>query len=343
MNHKIKLSICIGTFNRVEFIGETLDSIFLQNSKFIEIILVDGGSTDGTEILVNSYLKKYKNLRYIKLPFKGGFDQDYTLAVSKAKGDYCWLFSDDDIVKPGAVEYILKNLKLKFDSLIINAEIRDSTLSAILKNRCMNLNKNKVFNSDQFQQFFVATAAHSSYVGSLVIKRSVWNSRDKKKYFGTLFVHVGVLFQSPFRKKTLVIAKPLISIRYGNAMWTVRSFEISLFVWPKLIWGLKCFSNEAKNKIISNDPWKSIMRLLYYRARGSYSIDQYNKFLFKRLDIFMRLFAYLVAISPGKLLNFIFSSYFYLFRFIHKNSRLILIDLEKSDCHCGVIFSNKLI
>lgn len=343
MRNKIKLSICIGTFNRVEFIGETLDSIFSQNSKFIEIILVDGGSTDGTEVLVNSYLKKYKNLRYIKLPSKGGFDEDYTLAVSKAKGDFCWLFSDDDIVKPGAVKYILRNLNSELDSLIINAEIRDSALYAVLKNRCMNLNKNKVFNSDQFQQFFVATAAHSSYVGSVVIKRSIWNSRDKKKYFGTLFVHVGVLFQSPFRKKTLVIAKPLVSIRYGNAMWTVRSFEISLFVWPKLIWGLKCFSDEAKNKIISSDPWKSIIRLLFYRARGSYSIDQYNIFLVKRLDIFMRIFAYFVAISPGKFLNLIFSIYFYLFRFLHKNSRLILIDLEKSDYHCGIMFSNKLI
>jgi abequosyltransferase len=330
MINTIKLSICIATYNRVDYIGETLNSIFSQNTDQIEVLVVDGGSTDGTSNLMKVYQEKYLNFRYIKLPTKGGFDQDCSFTVSCAKGEYCWLFSDDDVMMQGAIDCILNYLKLDYEVVIVNAEIKNSKLSKILKNRCINLFKNEVFKSEDFENFFITTASHSSFLGSVVIKRSIWDSRDKSKYFDTMFVHVGVLYQAGYDGDLLVIADPLVSIRYGNAMWTVRSFEISLLVWPKLIWDFKLFSNEAKNKISSIEPWSSIPRLLYYRARGSYSIDQYNKFLADNFGFIKRNLSYFIAIAPARPLNLFFYVYFYVFRYFHQNSKLTLIDLEKS-------------
>ena len=42
------LSICIATYNRADFIGETLDSIIRQLTDEVEIVVVDGASTDAT-------------------------------------------------------------------------------------------------------------------------------------------------------------------------------------------------------------------------------------------------------------------------------------------------------
>jgi len=141
----------------------------------------------------------------------------------------------------------------------------------------------------------------------------------------------------------LVIADPLVSIRYGNAMWTVRSFEITLLIWPKLIFGFNMFSNDAKQLVCRINPWESIPRLLFYRARGSYSKEQYNEFLVERLGFIKRALAYLIAIIPGKLLNLIFYFYFYAFQIFYPNSKLILIDLEKSIYYSEFKFINKFI
>ena len=90
------LSICIATRNRANFIGQTIESIVSQVSDRVELLIVDGDSTDNTEEVVNSYAEKYSCIRYVRLPEKGGVDKDYCKAVEMAEGEFCWLFTDDD-------------------------------------------------------------------------------------------------------------------------------------------------------------------------------------------------------------------------------------------------------
>ena len=47
----MKVSINIATYNRKALLDRTLESIFGQNVKDIEVIVIDDGSTDGTEDL----------------------------------------------------------------------------------------------------------------------------------------------------------------------------------------------------------------------------------------------------------------------------------------------------
>ena len=49
---KAELSICIPAKNFGQFIGETLDSIIQQANKNVEIVVLDGGSTDNTQEIV---------------------------------------------------------------------------------------------------------------------------------------------------------------------------------------------------------------------------------------------------------------------------------------------------
>ena len=50
-----KISIITPSFNQVKFLGKAIDSVLNQNYPNLEYIIIDGGSTDGSRELIESY------------------------------------------------------------------------------------------------------------------------------------------------------------------------------------------------------------------------------------------------------------------------------------------------
>src|SRR3990172_10682313 len=98
-----RLSICIPTYNYGEFIGATLTSVADQFTDGLEVVVVDGGSTDCTPEVVRSFEERLPGMRYIRLTTRGGIDRDMAHTVAVATGEYCWLLSSDDVLRPGAI------------------------------------------------------------------------------------------------------------------------------------------------------------------------------------------------------------------------------------------------
>lgn len=331
MSENIKLSICIATLNRAAFIGETLDSIVSQVTDEVEIVIVDGASTDNTEEVVKGYQKKHACIRYFRLAAKGGVDRDYSRAVEWARGRYCWLFSDDDILLPGAIHAVLGSIERNYGLILVNSEIRSVDLSKVLKPCALGQREDRVYRAEDAEALFTDVASYLSFIGCVVIQKSLWDARDKESYFGTLFVHMGVIFQAPLACETLVLAKPFIAIRYGNAMWSGNSFGISLFKWPDLIWSFSAYSDRAKQAVSVREPWRSAAKLLIFRARGAYGPKEYEQFLAPRMNSrWSRLVAQMIARLPGTLVNLALCLYFSVFRRLHENAEIQLLDLQSS-------------
>jgi glycosyltransferase involved in cell wall biosynthesis len=329
-----KLSICIATLNRATYLATTLESIVSQARDGLEIVIVDGASTDATPQVVEAFQRGYEHIRYLRLPAKGGVDQDYCRAVGLAKGEYCWLFTDDDILNPGAIDAVWQELHNNYELIIVNAEVRDATLTKVLEPRCLQVEGNREYQPADFERLFSDTATFMSFIGCVVIKRSLWLSRDAASYFGTVFVHVGVLFQAPLPGRALLIGHPYISIRYGNALWAPKSFEISLFKWPDLIWSFPHFSESAKHKVCAREPWRSVTALLIYRARGAFSLTEYRRFLKNRLaSPADRLYAKIVAIIPACALNALLIGYLTLLARRRSTPEIRLADLRSSSTY----------
>ena len=61
-----KISVLCPTYNSVEYLAETIQSIINQTYKDWEAIIVDDGSTDSTDKLMDYFLKKDKRIKYFK-------------------------------------------------------------------------------------------------------------------------------------------------------------------------------------------------------------------------------------------------------------------------------------
>ncbi len=95
----MKLTIVIPTYNRKEILKKCLNALFRQTypKSEYEIIVVDDGSTDGTEELVKSMMNNFNyRLRYYKLQHRRGPAAARNLGVKYASGKIC-LFLDDDV------------------------------------------------------------------------------------------------------------------------------------------------------------------------------------------------------------------------------------------------------
>lgn len=243
---KALLSICIPVYNFGAFIGETLESIIRQASQEIEIVVVDGASTDNTEEVINKYQKQFPGLRYYRLDKRGGIDRDMAKSVELASGEYCWLFGGDDIMMQGALPRILNKLSSGFDLYLCESILCDFNLHPLAKHNLLNTNSEKTFaledKEERLQYFTIAlnTAAFFSFCGALIFKKSVWDSvQINESFVGSCWAHVARFFEIiPNGLKMTYLPEPCLYKRGDNDSFRekgiVHRFKIAIDGYNKL-------------------------------------------------------------------------------------------------------------
>lgn len=102
-----KITVVIPSYNKVKFIGDTLKSIFKQNYDNFEVIIQDGGSTDGTLKIIEQFAKKYpKKIKYVSKK-DGGQSNAINSGLKKATGEIVTFINADDVYCDGAFEAVV--------------------------------------------------------------------------------------------------------------------------------------------------------------------------------------------------------------------------------------------
>lgn len=94
------VSLCIPTFNRMEYLRDCIESICAQSYRPIEIIVSDNLSSDGTRAMLAEMDNLVVNLQKSNVGMVGNWNS----AIELATGKYCVLLSDDDVLLPTFVE-----------------------------------------------------------------------------------------------------------------------------------------------------------------------------------------------------------------------------------------------
>ena len=106
----MKLSIIVPVYNLENYVAKTLDSLLsIRFSHDYEIIVVNDGSTDGSEAVIRAYQEKTDKVRLFTTE-NHGLPGARNYGVGKAIGDYITFFDGDDTVEPDFYEKAVAEL-----------------------------------------------------------------------------------------------------------------------------------------------------------------------------------------------------------------------------------------
>lgn len=131
-----KYSIIIPVYNAANFISRCLDSAINQNFDDYEIIIVNDGSTDNSESIINSY--KNNKIKYFHKK-NGGVSDARNYGISKVSSEYFLFLDADDYIETNLLSSVNKVINKDIDVLSFNM--------TIVSNDAIMITKKPVFNS----------------------------------------------------------------------------------------------------------------------------------------------------------------------------------------------------
>jgi len=89
------VSVVVASYNGERFVGEALESVFVQDFRSFEVVFVDDGSTDGTGEIAQSF-----PVRYVHQTNRG-LSAARNAGVASARAALITFLDDDDVFPPG--------------------------------------------------------------------------------------------------------------------------------------------------------------------------------------------------------------------------------------------------
>ncbi len=177
----VKVSVIVPVYNVEKYLKKCLDSLVKQTLNDIEIIVVNDGSPDNSQAIIDDYVSRYKNIRSYKKK-NGGLSDARNYGLKYAKGDYISFVDSDDYIDESMLEKMYtKAISNNFDLVVCNLKEVDEG-GAILKEVSSNI--------------FKDTYGVSIKSVMLNLYPSAWNKLYRKELFNhKVFFKKGVWFE----------------------------------------------------------------------------------------------------------------------------------------------------
>jgi glycosyltransferase involved in cell wall biosynthesis len=95
-----KVSVICTCYNHEKYVADCIQSVMDQDYGNFELIVVDDGSTDGSVDVIESFLKKYPAIAFIKLKRNIGICRSFNAAFKTCSGDFIIDLAADDLLLP---------------------------------------------------------------------------------------------------------------------------------------------------------------------------------------------------------------------------------------------------
>ena len=141
---EMKISVIIPSYNQGHFIEKTILSVLDQSYKKVELIIIDGGSTDNTADILQKY---DPGISYWRSEKDKGQSHAFNKGLEIASGDYIGWINSDDVYYPGTFEAVIENLSSdpQTDVLFGDYDYIDETDNLIHRKKEIQFNPSEAY------------------------------------------------------------------------------------------------------------------------------------------------------------------------------------------------------
>lgn len=217
-----RLSICVLTYNREEFLKQALRSLqtaAAHSTIAFEVVVNDNASTDATEAVVKSFADDGLNVRYFRNSTNIGAAPNIVVAASRARGDYIWLFGDDDIFLPDALSLVAAALATQPEALVLDFEVRDKDADKTLVKSYFALPESEWITDRD--TLLSRVNGKLGLLSCMVVKRATWNTvthAEHEEFIPTGLNHVYAFYAMlPHYSRVCLVSGPVLAQRADNS------------------------------------------------------------------------------------------------------------------------------
>ena len=210
--NKCKLSIIVPVYGVEKYIDKCLNSLVKQSLKEIEIIVVNDGTTDNSQKIIDKYVKKYPDKIKSYIKENGGQGSARNYGLEKANGEYIGYVDSDDFVEKDMYKKLYNKAKENnYDIVVcgnynVSEDYQNKNIDAFINN----------YNTDLENIFFGKMAVWNKiYKRDILIKNKL-EFKEKVWYEDLAFTLKAIMNSNTFA----FIDEPLYDylIREGSTM-----------------------------------------------------------------------------------------------------------------------------
>lgn len=289
-----KVSIIIPIYNAEKYLDESLSCIKNQTYKDIEVICIDDGSTDNTNIILDRYVKKDVRFKVYKQKNRGAASAR-NMGLRIARGDYILFLDCDDIFADTLVEKcVYKADKFMADIVIYKAVSFDTrTHRKTMLNDAINKYKkycNSTFSinelPDNIFNSFLVQAWNKFYRKEFIMKNNLAFQNIKRSndlYFSQMSLVLA--------ERIILIDEYLLSYRVGMTNNLQSKNYETPFEFYKALLKLKLELEKLNLLRFTNRSFlKLAIDIIFYNLNSIRSRDLRKQFIIKlKKEIFLNL------------------------------------------------------
>lgn len=254
-NENVKVSIIVPVYNAVAYLDRCLESIINQTYRNLEIILVDDGSTDGSEKKCVYYQKK--DSRIILLHSKnGGAARARNLGIANSNGQYISFVDADDYIVSDYIEGMIDIiLNYKLDIVVCGYVKFFEGKSAVSSSEKLKVDHVNIVTGEKALEMMLYRKTFTSSPWAKLIKSSI----VKEFLFpdGKLFEDLGTVY------KWFASAEQIGYISKKGYYYLQRPGSCQNSEYNPRKWDLIEFSEDIMKYITNNKP--NIIKSAYNR------------------------------------------------------------------------------
>ena len=174
------ISIIVPVYKVEQYLEKCLNSLVNQTYKNIEIIVVNDGSPDNSQKIIDEYQKKYPKLIKSYIKENGGLSDARNFGIKKSHGDYIAFVDSDDYVDTTMYEKLYnKAISHDFDLVVCN-------LNYVYPNQSKSCNCNidcDIFTKEEIKNIMT------------IIYPAAWNKLYKKELLNEITFKKGIWYE----------------------------------------------------------------------------------------------------------------------------------------------------